>query len=329
MKLGIVGTGLIVREALPLFKEIENLECVALCGTSKSKAVVDELCGIYDIPYGVTDFEEMLKLNIDTVYIATPNYLHYNFCLSALNAGKNVIVEKPMTSNVTESEKLAILAREKGVFLFEAITTQYLENYQKIKKLLPLIGEVKLVQCNYSQYSRRYDAFREGNILPVFDPNKSGGALMDLNLYHIHYVVGLFGEPFNVEYYANIEHGIDTSGVLVMEYTTFQAVCIAAKDCAAPARIAIQGTKGYILQNSPANSCGEIILHLNDGSEQTFDKNNGRHRMMAEFENFINMIDNGKIKECNKMLDHSLSVSKVQTMARQKAGIYFPADDEI
>ena len=52
--------------------------------------------------------------------------------------------------------------------------------------------------------------------MPAFDPAFSGGALMDINIYNIHYVVGLFGKPKNIEYYPNIERGIDTSGVLII-----------------------------------------------------------------------------------------------------------------
>ena len=141
------------------------------------------------------------------------------------------------------------------------MTTQYLENYNKIRELLPRVGKVKLVQCNFSQYSSRYDAFCAGETPVSFDPARAGGALMDLNVYNISYIVGLFGEPNQVHYTANIERGIDTSGILTMEYNSFRAVSIAAKDCGAPARYVIQGTKGYILQKSTANWCGGVTFH--------------------------------------------------------------------
>ena len=128
------------------------------------------------------------------------------------------------------------------------------------RELLPRIGRVKLVQCNFSQYSSRYDAFCKGETPPVFDPNCAGGALMDLGVYNVSYIVGLFGEPNQVKYTANIERSIDTSGILTMEYSGFRAVSIAAKDCAAPARYVIQGTKGYILQKSTANFLS--LIHI-------------------------------------------------------------------
>lgn len=327
MKIGIVGTGSIVKELLPLINQIPEIECAAIYGTPRSKDIVTAFCNQYHINHGFTDYEQLLASEIDTVYVAVPNHLHYEFCLEALKANKNVIVEKPMTSNYKEAQYLSNLAQKKNLFLYEAITTLYLPNYKLIQELLPQIGTVKLIECNFSQYSRRYDAFREGEILPVFDPAKSGGTLMDINIYNLHYVIGLFGTPDGVEYHANMERGIDTSGILTMSYPDFQAVCIAAKDSAAPGRAIIQGTKGYLLQETTTSVCGPVILHLNDGTQLVFNDNKDRHRMMDEFIEFAKQIDTGNLLSCYQQLEHSLSIMKVATEARYFAGICFLADD--
>lgn len=231
-----------------------------------------------------------------------------------------------MTSNIHEAEELAALAKEKGLYLFEAISTVYLSNYRKIREWLPRIGTIKIVSCNFSNYSRRYDDFCKGVVQPAFDPEKSGGALMDLNLCNLHYLLGLFGVPKAVNYLPNIERGIDTSGILTLDYDTFKAVSIAAKDCAAPWSYVIQGTKGYIMQKTPANFCMEVTLHLNDGTEETFDEEPAS-RLETEFRAFKKEIDSGDRRFCYEMLEHSLSVSRVQTEARLGAGIRFPADE--
>ena len=218
------------------------------------------------------------------------------------------------------------LARRKKVFLFEAVTTQYLENYAKIRELLPRIGTVKLVQCNFSQYSSRYDAFCAGDVQPAFDPACAGGALMDLGVYNVSYIVGLFGEPNQVHYTANVERGIDTSGILTMDYSGFKAVSIAAKDCAAPARYIIQGTKGYILQKSTANCCGGVTFHPNEGKEEHYNLNGGRPRQAAEFHAFARAIEGGDQELCSRMLDTSVAVSRVLETARRDAGIRFPSE---
>jgi predicted dehydrogenase len=234
-----------------------------------------------------------------------------------------------MTSNIGEAEKLKALAVENQCFLFEAITTTYLGNYQKIREWLPEIGSIKLAKSEFCQYSSRYDAFLAGEVLPVFDPQKSGGALMDLNLYNLHYIMGLFGVSVEYKYYANVERGIDTSGVLVMQYPDFTALCIAAKDSRGTAGGMIQGTKGVIRSRMAANSVGEVTLELNDGTVETYDDGMGAKRMIPEFTAFLRAIRDNDWKYCYKRLDESIAVSRVQTKARLDAGIVFAADESV
>ena len=325
MKLGILGTGKIVREFLPWLAEHTPFAVQAICSTERSAELAQSLCGQYGVPQHTTNFLELLQW-VDVVYIAVPNLQHVRYARVALEAGKHVIVEKPLAPSAAQTEELVELARHKKVFLFEAVTTQYLENYAKIRELLPRIGTVKLVQCNFSQYSSRYDAFCAGDVQPAFDPACAGGALMDLGVYNVSYIVGLFGEPNQVKYTANMERGIDTSGILTMDYSGFKAVSIAAKDCAAPARYIIQGTKGYILQKSTANCCGGVTFHPNEGKEEHYNLNGGRPRQAAEFEAFARALENGDQELCTRMQDTTIAVSRVMTVARRSAGIRFPCD---
>ena len=325
MKLGIVGSGKIVQEFLPWLASCRAFEVAALCSTQRSAEKAAALCAQYGVPLHVTDYGQLLAA-VDVVYIALPNLLHTSYAKAALEAGRHVIVEKPLDPCASEAAALAGLAHRKGCFLFEAVTTQYLENYRKLRQLLPRVGQVKLVQCNFSQYSSRYDGFCAGQTAPVFDPQQAGGALMDLGVYNVSYIVGLFGEPQQVHYAANLERGIDTSGILTMDYRSFKAVSIAAKDCAAPPRYVIQGTRGYLLQKSTANFCGPVTLHLNDGREEHFSLNGKRPRCAAEFEVIAHAIATGDQELCSGMLETSLAVSRVLTAARQTAGIKFPCD---
>lgn len=226
-----------------------------------------------------------------------------------------------MTSNSKEAQHLKELAQAKGLFLFEAITTRYFKTYQKIREWLPKIGQIKLVESQYSQYSRRYDAFQKGEILPVFDPVKAGGAMMDLNLYNLHFVMGLFGKPQAQHYFANVERGIDTSGVAVLTYPDFVAICTAAKDSKGRSGGLIQGTKGYIETSLSPNLIGEVKLVLNDGSKESFDDGLSQARLIPEFQAFVKMIDDKDLEACYKELEASLSVSKVQTELRKEAGL--------
>lgn len=327
MKLGIIGAGMIVGDFLEITPYLNDLELEAIYGRKSSEEKMNEFKNKYGIKNIFYDYNELLNSDVDTVYIALPNNLHFEFAKKALEANKNVIIEKPMTSTYEQLLILADLARERKLFIFEAITNQYLPNYKKIKELIPKLGNIKIVQCNYSQYSSRYDRFKEGNVLPAFDPKFSGGALMDLNIYNIHYVVGLFGKPKNVEYYPNIERGIDTSGVLILDYDKFKCVCVGAKDCKAPIANNIQGDKGCIYQDTPANVCRQFELLMNDGTNSIINENKYEHRMVHEFIEFVDIIKNNDLEKCYKMLEHSIIVSEVQTIARNKGGIVFPEDN--
>lgn len=161
MKLAIIGAGMIVKDFLTIVPKLKDLELTAIYGRESNKDNLNELKNRYGIMEVFYDYNELLSSEIDTVYIALPNNLHFEFSRKALEANKNVIIEKPMTSNYEETLIINNLAREKKLFIFEAITNQYLPNYKKIKELLPKLGEIKIVQCNYSQYSSRYDSFKE------------------------------------------------------------------------------------------------------------------------------------------------------------------------
>lgn len=326
MKLGIVGAGTIVVEFLPKLVKLEGIEVLGVLARPSSKERVEQLCTECGVPHTVVSFGELCALGIDTAYIAVPNHLHFDYCKQALECGLNVIVEKPMTSNDYEAKKLKELAEEKDLFLFEAITTVYLDSYRKIKEWMERIGAVKLVSCNYSQYSRRYDAFKEGNILPAFDPQKSGGALMDINLYNLHFVMGLFGCPNEIKYYANIERGIDTSGILIMRYDGFVANCTAAKECSAPFSFVIEGTEGYISIKYPPNVIGEATLTLNNKITESFAEPMAANRVIPEFEYFIRAINTKDRDFFSERIAASIAVSEIQTKARLEAGIVFPAD---
>lgn len=327
MKLGIIGSGVIVEEFLPRLVEMDGIDILGIQGVKETIDSVKEMCSKNNILCATYDFDELCATGIDTVYVAVPNFLHFDYCKKALDRGLNVIVEKPMTSNYKEVVCLQELAKSKKLFLFEAITTLYLGNYKKIQEWLPQIGTIKIVQSQYSQYSRRYDAFQQGEVLPAFDPAKAGGALMDLNLYNLHFVMGLFGKPEGAKYYANIERDIDTSGTLVLTYPSFVATCTAAKDCKGIYGGIIQGTKGCIKNVYPANLIGEVSLELNDGTIEKYDDGFASERLIPEFTAFVKAINENDLDFCYEKLARSLAVSEVQTNARLEAGIHFLADD--
>lgn len=246
MKVGIVGNGMIVPIAIEAMLRAE-IEVTALwCrNASKGKPIVEK----YQIQDQYTDYQAFLNDDsFDTVYIGLTNALHYQYAKDAILARKHVIVKKPFTISTAEAKELQALALKHGCMLFEAILSRYSKNYEHLKDELQKIGKIKLIQANFSKYSSRYDKFRKGIITPTFDKARGGGSLMDLNVYNIHFVVGLFGLPKKVQYYPNLaENGVDTSGILIMEYPDFQAVCTAAKDSTSDPFVIIQAEEGTIV----------------------------------------------------------------------------------
>lgn len=316
MKLAILGTGKIVEEVLPVLKEINGIELSAILSTPRSIEKAEKLAELYAISQASSDYDSILaNPDVDTVYVALPNHLHYDYAKKALLAGKHVICEKPFTLTLAEFEDLAKIAEQKNRILLEAITNQYLGNFASIKANLAKLGDIKIVECNYSQYSSRYDAFKRGEIAPAFDPAKGGGALRDLNIYNIHLVVGLFGKPERVQYLANMERGVDTSGILIMDYGNFKAACIGAKDCSADIKSTIQGNKGSIAVLGPTNSMPELSLSLNGQSLTMINENSLNHRMHDEFVAFQAIIEHEDMTATKLALDHSHLVMEVLDQA--------------
>ena len=316
MKVGIVGAGMTVPWFLEAAAGIPAMEVTALFARKEEKR--KELCEKYQIPAAYDSYEKLLAdPEIDVLYLPVPNHLHYAFAKQALEAGKHVIQEKPFTVTCEEAEELAALAREKGLILFEAITNQYNANYEEVRKLLPGVGDVKIVQLNFSQYSSRYEAFKQGQIAPVFDPEKAGGALMDLNIYNIHFVAGLFGEPRAVHYFPNIEKGVDTSGILVMEYPGFQCVCIAAKDCGAPLSVNIEGDKGCIFSHSNSGRFEEFSYQENKKEPVHYELACRENAFTEELIAFADYYVRNDRAEFDRRLDHSLMVMRILNQARR------------
>lgn len=256
------------------------------------------------------------------------NYSAYiEFAKKALENSKNVIIEKPVTSNSSELKELIKIAEEKNLILIEAVNIHYLPAFKEIKKNISKVGNPKIVSLNYSQYSSRYDAFKNGTILPAFDYKKSGGALMDLNVYNINFIVSLFGRPESINYSANIEKRIDTSGILTMDYGNFKAVAIGAKDCKAPTISVIQGDGGSIALNKPANQITFYELTYNDNTGETFKDESPEHRLFYEFAEFIRIIDEKDMKKVKEMLDISVIVSEIMEEARKCAKVVFGCEE--
>lgn len=332
MKLAILGTGFIVREgALPALKEVPSVEAEAIFARPQSQEKAEELARSYHISKVYTDYEALLAdPEIDFVYVGLVNSVHYEYTKKALLAGKNVILEKPFASTAAEVQELRDLALARHLYLFEAVTILHLPNFAAIRERLPQLGTIKAVTANYSQYSSRYDRYLQGEVLPAFDPQSSGGALYDINIYNLNFIIGLFGAPQSVHYTANIGfNGIDTSGCVTMQYPGFFALAIGAKDTESPGYITIQGEKGWLRVLGSPNALKAFEFHLRgSGKTEHFELNRYDHRMVHEFEDFARIYQEQDYASMAAGLDTSLAVMETAEKARKQAGIVFACDGE-
>lgn len=259
MNVGTIGSGIVVDRMIEAMSLTEGLNLYCVYSRTKERAMA--FAEKHNVNCYYTDLDKMLlDDNIDIVYIASPNSLHYVQAKKALLARKHVICEKSFTPTLKECIELFELAKENNVFIFEAITTIHLPNYALVKEHLKDCGDLKFVQCNFSQYSSRYEKYKNHEYTNIFDPAFNGGALMDINVYCIHFVTGIFGKPNSVSYIANRGYnGIDTSGILIMRYPGFIATCVGAKDSSSENHVYIQGDQGTIrVFGSSCGVCSDV-----------------------------------------------------------------------
>ncbi len=324
MKIATIGTGFIVDWFLNAVSQHENMQCVAMYTRNKSHA--EPLAKKYNISDIYENLEEMLlREDIDFIYIASPNSLHFTYAYQVLKHHKHVICEKPFTSTTEEFLTLSNYAKEHHLFLFEAIVTSHMPNYLRLKENLHRLGNLRMIQCNFSQYSSRYDKFLAGETPNVFNPAFSGGALADINIYNLHFVMGLFGKPKDVHYYPNIQRGIDTSGVAILNYNGFQAVCIGCKDTKSHCIAQIQGEKGYAVVDSETSHCSTLKFYF-DGKEEDMTIKQNEIALYYELKEFRAIFDQKDFESCYKKLDYSQSVMEVYEELRKDAKIRFDAD---
>lgn len=312
MKIGIVGNGMIVGMFLHDVALVDHAEVISLCVRPRSLEKGKKIAQEHHIPQIETDYDVFLdNPEIETVYIGIANLVHYEYAKKALNAGKHVILEKPFTVSSNEAKELAALAKEKQLFLWEAFIIPYLPSYAVVKDAVSRVGNVKLMHSNYSKISSRYAQYLNGEILPAFDLSLAGGALYDLNIYNLHFTVGLFGKPKAAHYYPTKGYnGVDTSGIAVLEYDTFSAVCSAAKDSTSLSGFMIQGDAGTLQGKGSVSTLSKIEFTSKAGTE-TLAEFDGKIKLSYELTEFIRQFEANDYTSCYEMLDHSVAVTEV------------------
>ena len=325
IRLGTIGSGVIVHSILDNVKRTDGIKLEAVYSRSREKG--DKLAAEYGCGKVYTDMDAFLAdENVNLVYIATPNLLHYEQAKKALLAGKHVLLEKPFTTKAEHARELAQIAKEKHLFLVEAAPTGFLPNFAILKEELGKIGKIKLVMSNYSQYSSRYDAVLRGEKPAIFDPDYAGGCLMDINFYNVLLNILLFGKPKAAKYHANRFPGLsDTSGVMVMEYDGFVSTNAGAKDTWGVNFFQIEGEKGYIYIENGSNGIKSVRTVTKTGDD-TYNAQPDPDRWFYEIQKLTELLLADDYDSVYKRLDLTLATVEIMESARKEAGILFPGD---
>ncbi|MEA4887925.1 MAG: Gfo/Idh/MocA family oxidoreductase [Clostridiaceae bacterium] len=322
ISLGTIGTGKIVHSILDGAARTEGIHCTAVYSRSEAKGKA--LAKAYGVNTVYTDLSDLMTdPRVNLIYIASPNDLHYSQTKMALEHGKNVLCEKPLTPDKVQAEELVRLADEKSLLLLDAVPTLYLPNFQILKENLPRIGRVRLALSNFSQYSSRYNNLLAGEMPNVFSLSHAGGCLQDINFYNIYLNVALFGEPCEAVYYPNRKPGqADTSGVVVLRYNDFVSSCAGAKDTWGDNYVLIEGEQGYIRVKDGSAGLVEIRV-VTRTSDETFNRQSDPDRWFYEIQEITRLMRAGECDVFEKNMAITVATLGIMEKARKAAGIYF------
>jgi predicted dehydrogenase len=191
---GILGLGRIARKFASDLKLVENCELVAI--GSRSQQSADVFQKEFPVQYCHYSYEALAQNNeVDVIYIATPHNLHHENTLLCLQNNKAVLCEKPFAMNSKQTIEMISLAKEKKLFLMEALWTKFHPHYIKTIEMMKqgLLGEINSVLVNFG--------FKPVPPVParLFDPELGGGTLMDIGIYNVFIALSVLGKPDQIE----------------------------------------------------------------------------------------------------------------------------------
>lgn len=265
LKLGVIGTGWITAQFIDAAQQTGEYQLAAVY--SRHEDTAQAFIAKTAPATAYTDLAAMLASDIDVVYIASPNSFHAAQTVAAINAGKHVVVEKPLVTHPSQLPALdAAIAAHPEVLVFEAARHIYDPNFLAIKDY---IGSHELTGASlaYMKYSSKYDAYLAGKEPNIFTTHFGGGAFMDLGVYLVYAAVAWFGLPQQATYLPHLlPNGIDASGVMWFDYQDFGVTLLPGKTTnhLAPSELY------FGRQTMQIDTPGELnYVHLRDGETTT------------------------------------------------------------
>lgn len=340
---GIVGLGsiaskwandlLLENEERP--KDIKN-NLVAVSSSSKDKGskFVSKLSTSKKLSTTVyDDFDEFLKDDqVDIVYIASPNTVHYKQALKALEAGKHVLVEKTATMTAAQAEKLYSIAKSKKKYIVEGVWTRFFPTTLDILKLIKddkILGDVKRISADLS-HDFKFDPNDR-----IFDPKAGGGALMDSLVYSLTWPFAILGggeDPEITSSVTKLPHpgfeSIDETTAIFLVFRKLNAMGIATGSLSidSPNEVLVEGEFGYlkILNRTSRPTIYQIKLK---GKElETVERHVEGTGLFYEIDAVARDVKNGKLTSEVYPFDQTIQILKIFDNVRTTHDIKFPTE---
>ena len=326
IKWGILSTGRIAHTFAKALQVVPDSGLQAVGSRNIETAM--EFASEFSIPKAYGSYEELANdPDIDVIYIGTPHNLHLENTLLALNHNKHVLCEKPMGVNLREESIMINKAKEKNLFMMEALWSRFLPNIIKTKELIDSgeIGDVKLLTAFFSIKSENGPKHRHYNI------DLCGGTILDLGIYNIFLSFLLLGKPRSFSAIAGLsEQGGDNSCSYTFRYDKDTLSVMYSSFLANPAVVAeIHGTKGKILLWHLWFCPGNVKVIYHDGSEKIYEfkvKGNGYE---YEAEEVARCIRAGKTQSDLWSWNDSIEMITIMDAIRKECGIVYPKHDLI
>ncbi len=280
VKFGVIGSGWIAEEFVKGASLVDGLVFSAMYSRTQEKgtAFAEKFGGaaVY------TDINEFAKSDIDAVYIASPNSLHYSQSKLMLENGKHVLCEKPITVTPEEFIELSELAASKKLVYTEAIMMLHLSQRKIIKEKLKTLGKISTAHFNFSQLSSKYPALLRGENPNIFNPAMKTGCIRDLGIYCFYPSIDFFGEPEKMISSAGfLSTGADGYGTAILDYPDKQVTLTYSKIGQDFIGSQIIGDRGTMTLGS-ISKLTDVEIHYNDGTTERLVGEIEKHILMSE-----------------------------------------------
>jgi len=320
---GILGTGKIAHQFAAALRRLPDAELLAVGSRSAESArrFADE----FEVPRRYKDYVELVRdPEVEVIYIATPHSCHADNIRLALNAGKAVLCEKPFTINAAQAHEVIRLARERKLFLMEAMWTRCFPLMKKLRELLlaGAIGEVRQLTADFGFRAEYRDEPR------LFGPEFGGGALLDVGVYPVSLASLLFGAPKRIVGTANFgPSGVDEEAAMILTHGRGEmAILHTAIRLNTAQEAIISGTRGRIRVHTPWWRPTAMTLSRDDQSDERFGfllEGNGYEYEAREV---MDCLRSGKLESPLMPLDESLSIMGTLDTLRAQWGLKYPME---